>query len=63
MQSEGESRRGVLVRREWRVLGEVEGAGVHALGEFVTTGDEGVGVDTPEDAVRVGKLLEARMAK
>ncbi len=29
----------------------------------VTTGDEGVGVDTPEDAVRVGKLLEARMAK
>ena len=28
----------------------------------VETSDEGVGVDTPEDAVRVGKLLEARNA-
>ena len=28
----------------------------------VKTEDEGVGVDTPEDAVRVGKLLEARNA-
>jgi len=26
----------------------------------VTTDDEGVGVDTPEDAVRVGKILEGR---
>ena len=29
----------------------------------VRTEDEGVGVDTPEDAVRVGKILEARNAK
>ncbi len=29
----------------------------------VRTQDEGVGVDTPEDAVRVGKILEERAAK
>ena len=29
----------------------------------VRTEDEGVGVDTPEDAVRVGKILESRAAK
>ena len=29
----------------------------------VRTEDEGVGVDTPEDAVRVGKILESRTAK
>ena len=29
----------------------------------VRTQDEGVGVDTPEDAVRVGKILEERTAK
>ena len=29
----------------------------------VHTQDEGVGVDTPEDAVRVGKILEERAAK
>ena len=29
----------------------------------VRTEDEGVGVDTPEDAVRVGKLLEERSSK
>ena len=29
----------------------------------VRTQDEGVGVDTPEDAVRVGKILEGRAAK
>ena len=29
----------------------------------VRTDDEGVGVDTPEDAVRVGKILESRAVK
>lgn len=29
----------------------------------VRTEDEGVGVDTPEDAVRVGAILESRAAK
>ena len=29
----------------------------------VRTEDEGVGVDTPEDAVRVGKILEARVSR
>lgn len=29
----------------------------------VRTDDEGVGVDTPEDAVRVGKILESRAGK
>ena len=29
----------------------------------VRTEDEGVGVDTPEDAIRVGAILESRAAK